>query len=692
MTYVVTENCIKCKFTDCVDVCPVDCFHEGPDFLVIDPDECIDCTLCEPECPANAIFYEDELPEGQWGFIALNAELSRQWPIITEVKSPLPDADYWNGKEGKLYYLGKSITEEELQAGLVDALMEIRVRSIVLFKKLTNLQIEAAINDSTFEVRLALVNRHDITLSDAKIERLLTDCEVNIRIAMAKRKDFTLNTAQIERTLIDPSAEIQLVYLMRDDCNLTSEQFARGLKNENSNVRLAYLKRNAYTLNPDQIEDCLKDTFSLVREAIAKRIDFKLNLIQIERGLSDMDADVQVAFLKRGDIEFTTEQFDRGLKSDDYRVSGFFKAMVSNNSNSIFQKHALTNKDPSIRKLSVSYFSEKFTQEQIKIGLLDPDDNVRIAYLNREECLINEQLLESSLKGNSAQFCLSCLNKYTNPFTEQQIEVGLTNPNNEIRKYFASNITFKLSELQVIELLKDKFVDVKLAVISRSDFHSTPENTAICLLDKSAAVRVAIAQKNDFNPSSEQIILGLSNKSDKVKLSFLKCIKTPIKNLNLLIKLGSQYGGISIDSSQLEGNLPGNLLVELYEVNYRLTKNITPANIVFGIHKVTKGGVGACVLLQSSCDNGAYVYFGQGTKTALVFIVHTPKGIRIRIRQAKSGATPASWNELRGFPNGKVTEKLEKWTNATDGYLIPIDEAQTMPEGDSACHIDEWVF
>ncbi|MEY2701014.1 MAG: hypothetical protein RIQ52_1769 [Pseudomonadota bacterium] len=105
MTFVVTENCIKCKFTDCVDVCPVDCFHEGPNFLVIDPDECIDCTLCEPECPANAIFSEDEVPQGQEHFLALNAELSKVWPSITEVGDALPDADEWNGKGDKFQYL-----------------------------------------------------------------------------------------------------------------------------------------------------------------------------------------------------------------------------------------------------------------------------------------------------------------------------------------------------------------------------------------------------------------------------------------------------------------------------------------------------------------------------------------------------------------------------------------------------------
>lgn len=101
MTYVVGENCIKCKYTDCVEVCPVDCFHEGPNFLAIDPDECIDCALCEPECPAEAIFAEDDVPADQQDYIVLNAELCARWPVITQRKDPLPDAEEWDGKPGK---------------------------------------------------------------------------------------------------------------------------------------------------------------------------------------------------------------------------------------------------------------------------------------------------------------------------------------------------------------------------------------------------------------------------------------------------------------------------------------------------------------------------------------------------------------------------------------------------------------
>ena len=101
MTFVVTETCIKCKYMDCVEVCPVDCFHEGPNFLVIDPEECIDCTLCEPECPVDAIFSEEEVPAGQEAFLALNAELSKEWPVITQRKEPPADADAWKDVAGK---------------------------------------------------------------------------------------------------------------------------------------------------------------------------------------------------------------------------------------------------------------------------------------------------------------------------------------------------------------------------------------------------------------------------------------------------------------------------------------------------------------------------------------------------------------------------------------------------------------
>ncbi|EQD59948.1 ferredoxin, 4Fe-4S [mine drainage metagenome] len=102
VAYVVTENCIKCKYTDCVEVCPVDCFHGGPNMLVIDPDECIDCSLCVTECPAEAIFPDNELTPEQEHYVELNKRLARTWPVLAE-KLPAPDdAERWDGVRDKL--------------------------------------------------------------------------------------------------------------------------------------------------------------------------------------------------------------------------------------------------------------------------------------------------------------------------------------------------------------------------------------------------------------------------------------------------------------------------------------------------------------------------------------------------------------------------------------------------------------
>jgi len=99
MTYVVIENCIKCKYMDCVEVCPVDCFYEGENMLVIHPDECIDCGVCEPECPAEAIKPDTEPGLEKW--LKLNADMARSWPNVTVKREAPAEAKSFDGKPGK---------------------------------------------------------------------------------------------------------------------------------------------------------------------------------------------------------------------------------------------------------------------------------------------------------------------------------------------------------------------------------------------------------------------------------------------------------------------------------------------------------------------------------------------------------------------------------------------------------------
>ena len=141
MAYVVTESCIKCKYTDCVEVCPVDCFYEGPEFLVIHPDECIDCGLCEPECPIEAIFADDELPENQIEFIEINAKLADVYENITEAKDPLPDADNFKDVEEKIQFLKIGIDAEDNQT------QELKSNNIILYDN-----GEIVLNNSKFKI------------------------------------------------------------------------------------------------------------------------------------------------------------------------------------------------------------------------------------------------------------------------------------------------------------------------------------------------------------------------------------------------------------------------------------------------------------------------------------------------------------------------------------------------------------
>ena len=141
MAYVVTESCIKCKYTDCVEVCPVDCFYEGPEFLVIHPDECIDCGLCEPECPIEAIYADDELPENQIEFIEINAKLADVYENITEAKDPLPEADVFKDVNEKIQFLNIGIESQE------DETPELKSNNIILYDN-----GEIVLNNSKFKI------------------------------------------------------------------------------------------------------------------------------------------------------------------------------------------------------------------------------------------------------------------------------------------------------------------------------------------------------------------------------------------------------------------------------------------------------------------------------------------------------------------------------------------------------------
>ena len=171
MAYVVTESCIKCKYTDCVEVCPVDCFYEGPEFLVIHPDECIDCGLCEPECPIEAIFPDDEIPDNQIEFIEINAKLADVYENITEAKEPLPDADNFKDIENKKEFLNIGINNQD-----EPSTSENVSNTILLYDN-----GEIVINNSKFKID-DLSNMDNIIFENTLLDNLNKDETVNLNV------------------------------------------------------------------------------------------------------------------------------------------------------------------------------------------------------------------------------------------------------------------------------------------------------------------------------------------------------------------------------------------------------------------------------------------------------------------------------------------------------------------------------
>tara|TARA_B100001989_G_scaffold165957_1_gene119413 strand:- start:555 stop:1160 length:606 start_codon:yes stop_codon:yes gene_type:complete len=171
MAYVVTESCIKCKYTDCVEVCPVDCFYEGPEFLVIHPDECIDCGLCEPECPIEAIFPDDEIPDNQIEFIEINAKLADVYENITEAKEPLPDADNFKDIENKKEFLNIGINNQD-----EPSTSENVSNTILLYDN-----GEIVINNSKFKID-DLSNMDNVIFENTLLDNLNKDETVNLNV------------------------------------------------------------------------------------------------------------------------------------------------------------------------------------------------------------------------------------------------------------------------------------------------------------------------------------------------------------------------------------------------------------------------------------------------------------------------------------------------------------------------------
>jgi ferredoxin len=453
--------------------------------LVIDPDECIDCTLCEPECPANAIFSEDEVPVGMENFIQLNAELSKIWPTLIEVKDAFLEADLMNGVQKKLnsvtdtistatdtfelrtlaFRLNDVITDQEYEAGLTDPVPS--VRGAALFRKdhtPDQLQLDRAVQDINEDVRKGCIDAHYSRMTEAQIEKLFRDESPKVRKALAASPDFEPSPSQLGSGLKDQIASIRMQYILKSDGKLTAPQIEECLADDEIEVQ-RYITGQAWfrptqeqldsllehvdplvgingvtscagTINKEQRAKILGHKHPAVRAEIWKQTWFTPTPNEIEQGLSDVYGAVRELVIRHKAFRPNTCQFIRFVQSEHH-----------------------TEKLAILKKMSPALFMEAICHAKSQVRL-----SAASYYLDTSD----------------------------------------------------GEIPAEISD----RLLNDRSAQVRSIAASHPNIHLAPSDVEGLLSDSSPSVRQSVASREDFDPTDAQLIRGAHDDSKAVRAEF----------------------------------------------------------------------------------------------------------------------------------------------------------------------------
>lgn len=509
MTHVVTESCIKCKHTDCVDVCPVDCFRETPLMLVIDPDECIDCGVCVPECPVSAILPEEDVPPAQHSFIQCNAARSRASPSITRSKGPMPDADVWRATPGKALFLNSELAGSATEADLA---------------------------------RQALYQR--IVASEA--------------LAPAERK----------RLLVDPDPMTRLLAASRQDFRPDKAQLSRGLSDDNEAVRRVFVEKAAAELTQKQVDALLGDRATSVRLELVRARSSSLTAKQREKALCDLDVGVRLAAMSVKGFLPTQAQFFRALESGSEAERRIMFARM----NTEFVPRARAHASPAVRAVAFAHEEVKLSPDEIAAGIDDPGEEVRFALASRTdfrptprqfaqlvsrgglniasalapnadaECVevalsladavsvaavirsaagITTQQLRRCLADDRIAVAMAALERIGRKLTESQLAVCLDSPHERLRlRAVAAFGPKRMSPAVLARSLADSASSIRALAVELAGPDLSADQLRSALDDRAAGVRLAAAGRAGFQPTLAQYRRGRADDSEKVRALF----------------------------------------------------------------------------------------------------------------------------------------------------------------------------
>jgi ferredoxin len=510
MTHVVTENCINCKHTECVEVCPVDCFRQTPLMLVIDPSECIDCAVCIPECPVNAIMSEDDVPAEQSWIIDLNRYRSYGSASITRRRSPLPDANVWKNVSGKglLFEASlRSVNQADVE-GKVEA-----YKDLVRAKELTSNEVEQArmsqdpivrllvamrddfqmdpnrlrhgIADPIDAVRRLYIQKYHADLGRTQIDQLIRDPSQKVREDLVRLKVAALTAAQRELALTDPAEQVRMSVIEDPDFIPTERQFFRSVEHGSWSETRAMLSK----LNKDLAVKAMRHSSMRCRIAGYSLHSISLTRQQIKSGLSDPELDVRLAVVKRSDFVPTPKQLIDAVKSGK---SELIRAMCQVADADCFEA-LIKLPDPSIVEYLISMMPN-LGKDMLSRCVFDDRDQVVLAALHNDSLKLSSKQLTRCLRSSDERVRHDALKKFgVYRLSAKVLDSCVRDPAERVRSLIVSDYAAKLSPAQLALAFEDRSLSVRVAVAGRPDFLPTPQQLKRALADRSDRVRKAFS-------------------------------------------------------------------------------------------------------------------------------------------------------------------------------------------------------
>lgn len=506
MTHVVTENCILCRHTKCVDVCPVDCFRETPYMLVIDPDECIDCAVCIVECPVNAIWAEEDVPPMQRSLIAVNKKLAESAIAISRSKGPLPNANAWKGIPGKAMLVETGLSD--VQFANVDGKVD-RYQHLVTAQSLTLDDWSDAMNDANPLMRLLVAARPDFALDRDRMNQGLADSSDDVRRICVEKGSSQLTNEDVEMLLVDPSLAVRLELLRVKASFLTQNQVEDALNDHNSQIRLTVIRGLGFSPTDQQLFRSLESGNSVEAKAMLER----MSKDQASLALAHSSALVRLAAYGHTRFELTPAQIEAGLQDPDERVQ---RSIIDRDDFKLTPQQFVDIVGSGVQEI-IDAASRKASTECIDAVLKLDDELVCARVISQARTLTTDQV-NRCLADHRSEVALATVRKIGRKLTVRQVSISLQSTNQEVRR-LAVNLygVGRLSARQFSACLSDSDEMIRCLAVSCPSVELSEDQMKHALEDRTFRVRVATASRQDFLPDVLQFKRGENDKSSKIR-------------------------------------------------------------------------------------------------------------------------------------------------------------------------------